>query len=82
MSTFGNCARVLLAGGAALWVGSAALAQTSLEARKYNIPTGMDGSPLFAAQPFTQKMLMFEEFGTKPVPTEECTNCKVVVAPS
>ncbi len=82
MSTLGNCARVLLAGGAALWVGSTALAQTSLEARKYNIPTGMDGSPLFAAQPFTQKMLMFEEFGTKPVPTEECTNCKVVVAPS
>lgn len=28
-----------------------------------NIPTGASPSPLFGAQPFTQKMLRFEEFG-------------------
>ena len=28
-----------------------------------NIPTGTSPSPLFGAQPFTQKMLRFEEFG-------------------
>ena len=30
-----------------------------------NIPTGASPSPLFGAQPFTQKMLRFEEFGTE-----------------
>ena len=39
------------------------LLQTNL-----NIPTGGYPSPLFGAQPFTQKMMMFEEFGTTPVP--------------
>jgi len=32
-----------------------------------NIPSGGYPSPLFGAQPFTQKMLMFEEFGTQPL---------------
>ncbi len=34
---------------------------------KYNIPTDSKPSPLFGAQPFTQKMLRFEEFGTRPL---------------
>ena len=33
-----------------------------------NIPTGAPPSPLFGAQPFTQKMLRFEEFGLEPMP--------------
>jgi len=33
-----------------------------------NIPTGMPASPLFNAQPFTQQMLRFEEFGPQPMP--------------
>ncbi len=33
-----------------------------------NIPTGLLPSPLFGAQPFTQKMLLFEEFGIDPMP--------------
>ncbi len=35
----------------------------------YDVPTGSSPSPLFGAQPFTQKMLMFEEFGTREMPT-------------
>ncbi|GAB4509422.1 MAG: hypothetical protein Tsb0020_25970 [Haliangiales bacterium] len=33
-----------------------------------DVPTGAKASPLFGAQPFTQKMLRFEEFGTEPLP--------------
>ncbi len=33
-----------------------------------NIPSGGYPSPLFGAQPFTQKMVIFEEFGTQPLP--------------
>ena len=36
----------------------------------YDVPTGAAPSPLFGAQPFTQKVLLFEEFGTRPMPTE------------
>jgi manganese oxidase len=33
-----------------------------------NIPTGSPPSPLFGAQPFTQQMLLFEEFGNDALP--------------
>jgi FtsP/CotA-like multicopper oxidase with cupredoxin domain len=33
-----------------------------------DVPTGAKASPLFGAQPFTQKMLLFEEFGVQPLP--------------
>lgn len=48
---------------------------------KYDIPTGAPASPLFGAQPFSQKMLQFEEFGRKPIPATECTNCKPMGTP-
>ncbi|HEX6883789.1 MAG TPA: multicopper oxidase domain-containing protein [Planctomycetota bacterium] len=35
----------------------------------FNVPTNSRPSPLFGAQPFTQRMLLFEEFGTEPMPT-------------
>ena len=35
----------------------------------FDIPTGAAPSPLFGAAPFSQQMLMFEEFGTQPLPT-------------
>lgn len=35
---------------------------------KFDVPTGADPSPLFGARPFEQKLLMFEEFGTEPLP--------------
>ncbi len=33
-----------------------------------DVPTGATASPLFAAQPFSQQMLRFEEFGMQPLP--------------
>ncbi len=36
----------------------------------FDIPTGGDPSPLFGAEPFTQQVLRFEEFGTQPLPAE------------
>jgi len=33
----------------------------------FNVPSNGPPSPLFGAQPFTQKMLRFEEFGTAPL---------------
>ena len=36
-----------------------------IEDRKFDVPTGMAPSPLFGAEPFSQQMLRFEEFGVK-----------------
>jgi FtsP/CotA-like multicopper oxidase with cupredoxin domain len=47
-----------------------------------DIPTGAAPSPLFGAQPFTQKMLMFEEFGTRAVPTTPNANSTAFGAPT
>ena len=52
MSTIRYLARVALAGCGSTLLASTAFAQPSLEARKYNIPTGMTASPLFGAQAF------------------------------
>ncbi len=41
----------------------------------FDIPTGAPPSPLFGAQPFSQRMLLFEEFGLRPMPTGECADC-------
>ncbi len=35
--------------------------------KSYDIPSGGSPSPLFGALPFTQKLLMFEEFGPEPL---------------
>jgi manganese oxidase len=51
---------------------SAALASPALA---QGIPTGALRSPLFNARPFTQPLMMFEEFGTFPVQTAACTTC-------
>ncbi|MGA1370356.1 MAG: multicopper oxidase domain-containing protein [Pseudomonadales bacterium] len=57
------------------WVLAALLAAAPAYA-VYDIPTGAPPSPLFGAEPFTQQMLLFEEFGMKSVPTSNCRNCK------
>jgi manganese oxidase len=44
-------------------------------AQAQGIPTGAPASPLFGALPFTQEMLLFEEFGTKPLPATTCPTC-------
>ena len=51
-------------------------------APKYDIPTGAPASPLFGARPFTQKMLQFEEFGTRAMPAEESTNSVTLAPPA
>ena len=35
----------------------------------FNVPTNSLPSPLYGAQPFSQQMLRFEEFGTQPIPS-------------
>ncbi len=48
-----------------------------------DIPTGLPSSPLFGALPFSQEMLQFEEFGTKPVPTSTtCPTCVPLPQPA
>lgn len=44
-------------------------------AQTFNIPTDGPRSPTFGAQPFTQPVMLFEEFGTLPMPGSACTNC-------
>ena len=45
-----------------------AIAEDQLQSNgKYDVPTNSRPSPLFGAQPFVQKMLRFEEFGTRPL---------------
>ncbi|MGE4606415.1 MAG: copper oxidase, partial [Myxococcota bacterium] len=41
----------------------------------FDIPTGATPSPLFGAQPFTQQMMRFEEFGAEPYHPSECPTC-------
>lgn len=49
-------------------IGEAELRQDPLNLIEFNIPTDVPPSPLFGAQPFTQAMLRFEEFGTEAMP--------------
>ncbi|MEE2672961.1 MAG: multicopper oxidase domain-containing protein [Myxococcota bacterium] len=59
--------RALTIGAAALlWLVAAAAGPAM--AGKFKIPTGASPSPLFDVEPFTQKMMRFEEFGTLPLP--------------
>ncbi len=58
------------------------VAASSLTNLKYDIPTGTSPSPLFGAQPFTQKMMMFEELGTRVVPTVPNAGSGPLAAPS
>ena len=47
-----------------------------------DVPTGADASPLFGAQPFAQKMLRFEEFGTEPLPASTTAGPLAFPAPA
>src|SRR5262245_48272581 len=61
--------RAAMAGCALYLCMPAASAQSATTS--FNIPTDAPRSPLFGAEPFTQKMLMFEEFGTRTMPKVE-----------
>jgi len=58
-------------------LGFTAFASGEALARDFDIPTGGARSPTFGAQRFSQPLMLFEEFGTHPVPapTWTCTNC-------
>jgi FtsP/CotA-like multicopper oxidase with cupredoxin domain len=51
-------------------------------ARDYDIPTGGAPSPTFGAAPFSQRLMLFEEFGTQPVPSAPCLTCTPLPAAS
>ena len=57
-------------------------AESTSSSGGYDIPTGGSPSPLFGAQPFTQKMLMFEEFGLRNMPTTPSATSGPMGAPS
>src|SRR5262249_46785855 len=50
------------------WAGARTAAGRHAGGSSFNIPTDGQSSPLFGAQPFTQKLGLFEEFGTLPMP--------------
>ena len=64
---------ILLAGGAISLAAHSAAAQ--------GIPTGAPASPTFNAVEFSQEMMLFEEFGTKPYVGTTCTTCTPVPQP-
>ena len=58
-----------------------AQAQTIVE--PFDIPSGGRPSPLFGALPFTQKLALFEEFGTQALPaTATCATCAPLPPPT
>ncbi len=59
--------------GALLWAG---------HAKAYDVPTGANPSPLFGAQPFSQKLLRFEEFGLQRLPAADCPTCTRIPSPT
>ncbi len=67
----------------ALCAGVVAFALTvPAQAGGFDIPSGAPPSPLFGAEPFTQPMPLFEEFGTKPMPTGGCPGCTYLPVPA
>jgi len=42
-----------------------------VELTEFDMPTGARASPLYGADPFSQQMLRFEEFGPQPMPSED-----------
>ena len=48
----------------------------------FDIPVGAPPSPLFGAEPFTQPMPLFEEFGVHDLPKTDCVNCAPAPVPS
>ena len=78
--------RARLAGivcAAACFAFGAISAQAQAIVEPLDIPTGGSPSPLFGAQPFTQKLGLFEEFGFQSLPTATtCATCAPLPAPA
>ena len=74
--------RLRIAAAASAAVGATLLLLAGADrAAAYDVPTGAAASPLFGAEPFTQKMLRFEEFGLLPIPGSDCVGCTRLPAP-
>jgi manganese oxidase len=58
-----------------LCAGLVALSFHAAHAGDFDIPTGAPPSPLNGVEPFTQPLILFEEFGTRPVPAVDCPDC-------
>ena len=72
-----------LLGHLARVVGTLTLCMTAtLAGAKTNVPTDLEVSPLFTAQPYTQKMLRFEEFDMQPLPETGADQTKPFEAPT
>jgi FtsP/CotA-like multicopper oxidase with cupredoxin domain len=54
----------------------------SINAQAVDIPTGAPPSPTFNAQPFSQPVMLFEEFGTNALGAGGCTSCTPVPVPA
>ena len=52
------------------------------QAQAVDIPTGALPSPTFNAVPFSQEVMLFEEFGTNPINNGPCTDCNTVPIPA
>jgi len=63
---------LVMGASAALLAGSSI---TVSWAAGFNIPTDAPASPTFGAQPWSQDMLLFEEFGNQLVPQVACDGC-------
>jgi len=63
-------------------LGLAGLSAGYAGAESLDIPTGAPQSPLFGAQPFTARLLLFEEFGTQDMPTAPCASCPAFPTPA
>ncbi len=71
---------------ATLVVALATIPVSAAIAAGFDIPTGAPPSPLTfngqTVRPFTQEMLLFEEFGTKPLPGSTCPSCTPMPVPA
>ncbi|MEQ1707826.1 MAG: multicopper oxidase domain-containing protein [Terricaulis sp.] len=74
------CGRLAMISAAAAT--AAMLSMQPAIADVFDIPTGAPRSPLFQARPFTQPIMLFEEFGNQPAPTSACANCAPLPPPS
>jgi manganese oxidase len=61
---------------------AALVAMSAGAAFAQGVPTGLPASPLFNATPFTQPLMLFEEFGTAAVPGSTCSTCTPLPQPA
>lgn len=63
------------------WAAACSLSALLSSAWAQGIPTGGAPSPTFGAQPWSQDMMLFEEFGTRPYSGTGCVGCTPLPQP-